>query len=146
MKQFLIACLFLAGVYSCNHNKADEHAHNADGSHPAEEALQALSYTLYTDKSELFVEFKPLVVGQTSKFAAHLTKLGENFLPYTEGFVTVSLIQTEKSLKDTANSPSSPGIFRLSLQPEKAGLGKVQFDIQTKDFTDQFIIDSVQVY
>ena len=70
-----------------------------DHSHTEEkkEELQALSYTIYTDKSELFVEFKPLVVGQTSKFAAHLTKLGENFLPYTEGTVTVTaLFKMEK--------------------------------------------------
>jgi membrane fusion protein, heavy metal efflux system len=87
-----------------------------------------------------------LVVGQTSKFAAHLTKLGENFLPYTEGTVTVSLIQADKGLKNTATAPSSPGIFRLALQPAQAGLGKLVFDIQTKEFTDQIIIDSVEVY
>ena len=55
--------MLLAGVMSCTRTSTEEdHAHAADGSHPGEEALQALSYTLYTDKSELFVEFKPLVV------------------------------------------------------------------------------------
>ncbi|HKH61557.1 MAG TPA: efflux RND transporter periplasmic adaptor subunit [Flavitalea sp.] len=146
MKQFLIACLFLAGVYSCNHNKADEHAHNADGSHPGEEALQALSYTLYTDKSELFVEFKPLVVGATSKFAAHLTKLGENFLPVTTGTVTVTLIVNNKGIKNSASSPSSPGIFRLALQPTETGRAKLIFDIATSEYTDQIVIDSIEVY
>jgi membrane fusion protein, heavy metal efflux system len=110
------------------------------------DSLEAISYTLYSSKSELFVEFKPLVVGQTSKFAAHLTILGENFLPYTEGSVTVSLVQDSKGIKNSATMPSSPGIFRLALQPLQPGIGKLIFDIQTKDFSDQFIIDSIPVY
>lgn len=137
MKYLLAICL-LTGLISCKQKAAKE-----DGQ---AEGLQPLSYTLYTTKSELFVEFKPLVVGQTSKFAAHLTLLGENFLPYTEGTVTVSLLLDEKGLKNTASAPSSPGIFRLALQPGQAGMGKLVFDIQTKDFTDQFIIDSIQVF
>ncbi len=137
MKYLFTICLLAVGIIGCKQKAAKE---------AAAESLEPLAYTLYTTKSELFVEFKPLVVGQTSKFAAHLTILGENFLPYTEGTVTVSLIQADKGLKNTATSPSSPGIFRLALQPAQAGMGKLVFDIQTKDFTDQFIIDSVQVY
>ncbi len=125
-------------MMACKQKAAKEEA--------AAESLEPLAYTLYTDKSELFVEFKPLVVGQTSKFAAHLTVLGENFLPYTEGTVTVSFIQDGKGIKNTSNAPSSPGIFRLALQPAKAGIGKLVFDIQTAALTDQFIVDSVQVY
>ncbi|MEJ7738325.1 MAG: efflux RND transporter periplasmic adaptor subunit [Chitinophagaceae bacterium] len=146
MKQFLTACLLLAGFYACNNNKSDEHAPKADGSHPVEESLPALSYTLYTDKTELFVEFKPLVVGTTSRFAAHLTKLGENFLPVTEGSVTVSLIIDNKGIKNAATAPSSPGIFRLALQPGESGVGKLTFNITTKEFTDQIIIDSIEVF
>lgn len=138
MKYLLSICLLAIGITACKQKAARDQAQ--------EESLQALSYTLYTEKSELFVEFKPLVVGQTSKFAAHLTLLGENFLPYMEGTVTVSLIQVDKGLKNTATSPSSPGIFRLALQPVQAGIGKLVFDIQTKNFTDQFIIDSIKVY
>jgi RND family efflux transporter MFP subunit len=138
MKHFLLISILITGILSCN-QKTSGDAEQA-------QSLEPLSYTLYTDKSELFVEFKPLVVGQTSRFAAHLTLLGENFLPYTEGTITVSLIQGDKGLKNTVDSVSSPGIFRLALQPVQAGVGKLVFDIQTNDFTDQFIIDSVQVY
>ncbi|HEX6846770.1 MAG TPA: efflux RND transporter periplasmic adaptor subunit [Chitinophagaceae bacterium] len=130
---FLLATIFI-GCTSTNESKKDT------------EELEALSYTLYTGTSELFVEFKPLIVGQVSRLAAHLTKLGENFLPYTEGAVTVTLIQNGKDLKHSADTPSSPGIFRLALQPAQAGIGKLVFDIQTKEFTDQITIDSVEVY
>ena len=147
MKYFVVACMLLAGVMSCTRTSTEEdHAHAADGSHPGEEVLQALSYTLYTDKSELFVEFKPLVVGQVSKFAAHLTHLGDNFTPYTEGTVTVSLVTSNKGIKHTADAPASSGIFRLALQPTQAGTGKLIFDIKTKDFTDQLVIDSIPIY
>ena len=138
MKYLLTIGLLAVGIFGCKQNAPREESAGSE--------LHALTYTLYTDKTELFVEFKPLVVGQTSNFATHLTLLGDNFLPYTEGTVTVSLIQADKGVKNTADSLSSPGIFRLALQPVQAGSGKLVFAIQTKDFTDQFIIDSIKVY
>jgi membrane fusion protein, heavy metal efflux system len=138
MKHYLVVLFASCLLAACNNNHT----------HPEEmkEELKALSYTLYTEKSELFVEFKPLVVGQTSKFAAHLTKLGENFVPYTEGTVAVTLVQNGEELKNSAIAPASPGIFRLALQPSTAGPGKLIFDIQTKEFNDQIVIDSIEVY
>jgi membrane fusion protein, heavy metal efflux system len=138
MKYLFTICMLAIGMAACRQKPAKEE--------PAAVSLESLSYTLYSSKSELFVEFKPLIVGQTSKFAAHLTLLGENFLPYTEGTVTVSFLQDAKGIKNSANAPSSPGIFRLALQPTQAGMGKLVFDIQTKEFTDQFIIDSIPAY
>ncbi len=88
MKYLIGICLVVSGLIGCKQKTAKEDVQG--------ESLQPLSYTLYTPKSELFVEFKPLAVGQTSRFAAHLTLLGENFLPFTEGIVTVSLVQGEK--------------------------------------------------
>ncbi len=146
MKRLLVAIFVLAVVVGCNTTATENHEHAPDGSHPGEEGLQALSYTLYSDKTEVFVEFKPLVVGQTSTFAAHLTKLGDTFLPYTEGAVTVSLVVGTKGLKQTATAPSSPGIFRLALQPSEAGKAKLIFDITANGITDQIIIPDVEVY
>jgi hypothetical protein len=108
--------------------------------------LEPLAYTLYTDKSELFVEFKPLIVGEVSKFAAHFTQLGENFKAVTEGSVTVSLIGNNKHLTDKAEKPSSPGIFRLALNPEDSGTYQLVFDIQTKEFDDKIMIENITVY
>lgn len=146
MKQFFAFSLLVLSLVACTGSRENEHAHNSDGSHPGEEGLQPVSYTLYSDTSELFVEFKPLVVGTTSRFAAHLTLLGENFTPYTEGVVTVSLLVGGKGIRHTVDAPSSPGIFRLSLQPTQAGAGRLVFDIRAKGFTDQIVIDSIEVY
>ncbi|MBK9299754.1 MAG: hypothetical protein IPN14_03840 [Bacteroidetes bacterium] len=82
MNKLIAIILLIMSAVACKEKQSEDHPHTADGGHVKDE-LQALAYTLYTTKSELFVEFKPLVVGQTSKFAAHFTKLGENFLPYT---------------------------------------------------------------
>jgi membrane fusion protein, heavy metal efflux system len=108
--------------------------------------LEPLDYTLYTDNSELFVEFKPLVVGETSKFAAHFTVLGEHFTALTNANVSVSLVVGDKGIRNSADAPSSPGIFRLALKPTTAGTGQLIFDIKTKDFTDRIVINDVTVY
>lgn len=136
MKKLIIACLLMASTSACT----------SDSKKDTGISLEALSYTLYTDKTEIFVEFKPLVVGYTSKFATHVTILGENFKPCTEGRVSVSLIVNNQGIKNTADSVSSPGIFRLALQPKEVGIGQIIFDIVTPDYTDKIIIDSVRIY
>lgn len=109
-----------------------------------ETGLEPLSYTIYSPKLELFVEFKPLVVGEVSRFAAHLTVLGESFTSLNEGKVTVSLTDNGSA---SVEGPGSPGIFRPELKPVKAGNHyKLIFDIVTKDFTDKIVIDDITVY
>lgn len=144
MKKTAILILSFFLVLSGCNKPAQEEAHeHGGGGHP--HGLEPVSYTLYSTKSELFVEFKPLVVGQVSKFATHLTNLND-FKPFTEGQVTVSFVSNGKGIRSTADSASSPGIFRMALQPKTAGTGKLIFDIKTKEFTDQFVIDNIEVY
>jgi len=128
--------LLLAG---CADKMANVSSQKASG-------LPPLSYTIYTDKTELFVELKPLVVGGISSFVPHLTILGEYFLPLTEGKVTVSLVIGENGIRNSADEASSLGIFRLALKPTKAGTGKLIFDIETKNYIDQIVIENIHVY
>ncbi|CAM3556587.1 cation efflux transporter [Flavobacterium saliperosum S13] len=134
--KILLLALLVLSLVSCNKKEDTKE----------DSSLEPLAYTLYTDNSELFVEFKPLVVGQTSKFAAHFTVLGENFKALTEANVTVSLVVGNEGIRNSADKPSSPGIFRLALMPKMAGKGTLIFDIKTKDFTDKIIIKDVTVY
>ena len=132
--------LFVALVWtSCQRNTSSEHGHSHDEG-------TTLAYTLYTDKTELFVEFKPLVVGQSSRFAAHFTKLGESFTSLDSGKITLSLIISDKGIRKSNDKASSPGIFRLALSPTVAGTGKLVFDIETAEYKDQIIIDPVTVF
>jgi len=134
-----IITLFTLFFFGCNNATKEKNEHEASG-------LEPLTYTLYSNKSELFVEFKPLVVGEISKFAAHFTILGEKFLPLAEGEVTVSLIVGENGIRNSSNKASSPGIFRLALNPKNAGIGKLIFNIKTKNYSDKIVIDNIHVY
>jgi len=133
----LMALLFS----NCNNSVGEVEGHG----HEEEEGV-TLAYTLYSDKTELFVEFKPLVVGQKSKFAAHFTILGEKFLPLREGQVTVSLVIGDSGIRQTSEAASTPGIFHLALEPKKVGKGELIFDIQTKDYNDRIVISDIEVY
>jgi RND family efflux transporter MFP subunit len=129
---------------SCNNKAEDAHAHNPDGTHAGEE-MPRLDHTIWTDKTELFVEFPALIVGNSSRFAAHFTVLDKH-QPVREGSVTVSLIKGDKGLRNTADAPSSPGIFSPTIQPKEAGTYQLVFELNTPEYSDKITIDDVTVY
>lgn len=129
---------------ACKQNNEDNHAHNPDGSHVGEE-IPRVDYTIWTDQTELFVEFPVLIVGQPSKFAAHFTVIDKH-QPVREGSVTVSLIKGDKGIRATAESPSSSGIFSPIIQPKESGMHQLVFDLSTPQYTDKIMIKDVMVY
>jgi len=134
MKKILILSFFVIYFISCS--KKEEEKQQSE--------LEPVAYTIYTEKLELFVEFKPLVVGETSRFAAHLTVLGESFKSLDEGKVIVTVTDNGTVAVDGA---SSPGIFRPEIVPQKAGSNySITFEVVTKDFTDKIVIEGVTVY
>lgn len=141
MNKALITLFIASLAFSCQRSGVSaEHGHEHAAASPS------LAYTLYSERTELFVEFKPLVVGQSSSFAAHFTKLGETFTAIEEGSVTLSLIVDQKGIRQSSEQPASPGIFRLALKPVAAGTGRLIFDIKTNDYTDRIVIDPVTVF
>lgn len=137
----ILMAVFAMLFVGCADKTADEHGHEHGAG-----GLEPLAYTVYSEKTELFVEFKPLVLGSKSNFAAHFTILGEQFLPLTNGKVTVSLIVGESGIRHSSDTASSPGIYRLALVPKSVGKGKLVFDIQTESYTDQIVIENITVY
>lgn len=126
---FLFVGLFL---FSCkNKNSETNHA----------DEIQGLSYTIFTDKAELFVEFKPLIVGDSIKFGAHVTNLND-YKPLGEGTVTVSIA----GASGQANVSKTKGIFNPKLKPEKAGKFQLVFEVNSPNLTDKFVIDSITIY
>lgn len=142
MKYIIVVLAFLA--MSCNNKAEDAHAHNADGSHAGEE-IPRLDHTIWTDKTELFVEFPALIVGNGSRFAAHFTVLNKH-QPVREGSVTVSLIKDGKGIRNTVEAPSSPGIFSPVIQPKEPGKYQLVFELRTPEYSDKITIDDVIVY
>ena len=87
----------------------------------AAEEPEALSVTRWTDKTELFAEYPPLTVGQTSRFAIHLTRLAD-FKALTEGHVDVQLRGGAAPAEVfRVEAPSRPGIFGVDVTPKNAG-------------------------
>lgn len=142
MKYILIVLAFLA--MSCNDKAEDAHAHNPNGTHAGEE-IPRLNHTIWTDKTELFVEFPALIVGNPSRFAAHFTVLDKH-QPVRKGSVTVSLIKGNKGLRNTAEEPSSPGIFSPTIQPKEAGKYQLVFELKTPEYSDKISINDITVY
>jgi membrane fusion protein, heavy metal efflux system len=139
MKKVSAICLALMTLFSaCN---SHEHSHEEGAPE-----IEALAYTIYTDNTELFLEFKPLVSGKEARFAAHFTHLGESFKAFTEGTIILTLEVAGTKTTIQTNTLMVPGIFRLRLTPQQAGKGKLIFDIKTKDLTDQIVIDDLTVY
>lgn len=144
--KYLFILLTTIALVSCkqehNHEEGG-HEHDEDSHEKIE--TPTVDYTIWTKKTELFVEFPVLVVGQKSRFAAHFTVLDKH-QPVKEGTVTVSLIKGEKGIKHKVDAPASDGIFTPTLQPTSAGVFQLVFEITTPTLTDRISIDSIQVY
>ncbi|MEQ8473898.1 MAG: efflux RND transporter periplasmic adaptor subunit [Marinoscillum sp.] len=141
-----IIVLFSLVVFSCQSTEDHGHPHDENGGHSqVTEGKPTVDYTVWTDQTELFVEFPALVVGETSRFAAHFTVLNGH-QSVKEGSVTVSLTKGEKGIRHKVDAPSSPGIFTPSLQPKEPGTYQLIFDIQTPAFSDKIVMDNIPVY
>lgn len=113
-----------------------DHAHGEGGT----------QLTHFSDKSELFVEFPPLIVGQESAFAVHLTRL-DNFKPLQRGRVTVVLGGGETGAQQFGvDAPSAPGIFRPLATPAAAGQRNLAVRVETPEFSVTHELGKVMVY
>jgi cobalt-zinc-cadmium efflux system membrane fusion protein len=111
----------------------------------ADEAA-ALSVTRWTDQTELFAEYPTLVVGQTSRFAIHLTRL-DRFKALTEGRVTVTLRGGSAGPETFAvEGPSRPGIFGVDVRPSEPGRRELVIAVQSGALKDEHRVGEVEVY
>ncbi|MBM4169032.1 MAG: efflux RND transporter periplasmic adaptor subunit [Ignavibacteria bacterium] len=103
------------------------------------------SITLWTDKSELFMEYPPLIVGEEKRFAVHLTWLSD-FKPVREG--TLSLLFTSagrSTVTATAKEPTSPGIFRPTVTFGQPGIYRLMMIIDGGS-TDTLYVEGLRVF
>ncbi|NHE56467.1 efflux RND transporter periplasmic adaptor subunit [Cyclobacterium plantarum] len=143
--RYIIVTLSLL-VFSCQSTEDHGHPHGEDGSHLHEsDGKPAMDFTVWTEQTELFVEFPALVVGETSRFAAHFTLL-DGHQPVREGSVTVSLIKGDKGIRHSVDAPSSPGIFGPSLQPKVAGGYRLVFELKTPTYSDRITLKDITVF
>lgn len=132
-----------------DHAGHDDHAdHDDHGEHGGhgDHAAGAAVYTRWTERTELFVEFPPLVVGKDSAFAAHLTRLSD-FRPVAAGRVTVLLAGgglPEERFEVT--QPTVPGIFRPVARPTHAGWRELSILLAAEGLSDRHDLGQVGVF
>jgi len=107
---------------------------------------RAVTRTIYTRNTELFAEWRPLVVGQPTPLTAHLTHTGDRFRPYTQGTAMLTLTVEAAAANAKADAPERPGIFRLNVTPTKAGTGRLVIDVAAAAGLQHFVMDGVPVY
>ncbi len=89
-------------------------------------APEPLSITKWTTKTELFVEFAPLIVGKATPFAAHLTDL-HTFQAVSQDVVITTLQGQNGQIITVRSESTTPGIYRPVLTPKEPGTYRLLF-------------------
>ena len=95
--------------------------------------------------TELFAEYPPLVLGETSRFAIHLTRL-DTFKPLLDGRVEVRLEGGGSAEVFATGAPSRPGIFGVDVRPTRAGTRTLVIELKARGLGDVHRIDGVIVH
>lgn len=115
---------------------------------PAETLQEAvtIAVTRWTEKTELFMEYPPLVAGQSARFAVHFTDL-RDFKPLTEGQVVVELRSVSgKAERFQTEAPSRPGIFGVDVKPGEVGMYSMVVRLEAAALKDTHDLGQVQVF
>lgn len=146
----LVALPLLLGA--CGGSDAGDHGHphgvegEADAVHAHGAEGPTLVYTHYSPLTELFVEFPPLVVGQPSTFAAHVTRLSD-YEPLTAGTVNVLLADGDRVVaRFRVQAPARPGIFTPAVTPRDAGEYQLIIDVTDGDLRARHELGPVSVF
>jgi cobalt-zinc-cadmium efflux system membrane fusion protein len=108
-----VAVLILAGTLASGCNKPPA---------AAQQEGPSLDVTSWTEKSELFMEYPPLVTGKTVRFAVHLTRLAD-FSALNAGRPSIEMAPEAGGTATTlrGSEPLRPGAFRVEGTLPQAG-------------------------
>ena len=140
----LAFCLALVVAGCGDSGGKDEHARDAGGGH--EDGGVVLTYTDYTEATELFLEFPPLVAGQSAKFAAHVTRLAD-FAPLEQGTVNVYLKDGERTAaRFRVREPARPGVFTPKVRPRDPGNYRLVVTVDSAELSSSHDLGQVKVF
>jgi membrane fusion protein, heavy metal efflux system len=114
---------------------------------PSEAESPTLNVTHWTDRTELYMEYPPLVAGHTALFAVHLTTLGD-FKPVTAGEARVEFT-SEAGGQPAAlvgPQPSRPGAFRVEGAPPAAGRYRWALVLNAPGVSDRHDLGDVRIF
>jgi RND family efflux transporter MFP subunit len=109
--------------------------------------LPTLDVTHWTDKTELFMEYPPLVTGQTTLFAVHLTTLAD-FTAVTAGRASVEFTPQSGGAPTTlaGPEPSRPGVFRVEGMPPTPGQYRWALLLDAPGVSDRHDLGEITVF
>ena len=108
-----------------------------------DEELPPVVETRWTGRSELFMEYPPLVEGETSRFAIHFTDLA-TFEPLRAGRAEVRL-DGAGGEAFTVDAPGRPGIFGVDVTPARAGRYRLSVVLEAPGLADRHDLGAVTV-
>jgi membrane fusion protein, heavy metal efflux system len=115
---------------------------------PAQEAeTPTLNVTHWTERTELYMEYPPLVAGHSALFAVHLTTLGD-FKPVTAGQARVEFTPQAGGSPSSlvGPKPSRPGAFRVEGPPPAAGQYRWALVLDAPGLTDRHDLGEIRVF
>lgn len=104
----------------------------------------AIAVTVWSPRTELFMEYPPLVAGAQARFAIHLTNL-EDFSPLRDGRVVVRF-EGESITRFEVEGPSTPGIFGVDVTVPAARRYQMAVEVHAPGVTDEHRVGAVTVY
>ncbi len=108
-------------------------------------AAEPIQVTVWSEKSELFMEYEPLQPGKKGNFLIHLTRIADG-KPVTEGALKLLLRPASgEPLTLTIPAPSRPGIYQAELTAPAAGTYQLELLTEGKGFVDRIELPGIQV-
>lgn len=113
----------------------DDHAHGGT------------AITRWTEETELFFEYPPMIAGvQSEPWAIHVTRLSD-FSPVTEGTLTLAFRGADGTVYTTrSESPVRPGIYTPAPQLPQPGSYELVMDVSGPQLQDRIRVGQIEVY
>jgi len=138
IRRTVVLVFLFSALAGCREAPSGGHGHGH------EQASQ--SVTLWTNKTELFMEYETLVAGHASSFLAHLTDLSD-FQPIREGRLTLEFRGTSGKVSlFVADAPLREGIFRPAATLVEPGDYSLDLVLESPQVSDRVPVGTVTVY
>lgn len=142
----LLALALLASA--CHGHSHDDNGNHDDHGHDHGGAaeLPGQSVTIWAQRTELFMEYQPLIVGKETRFAAHVTAM-PSFKAVTSGSASVTVkLASGTAEVAKADAPANPGIFRPTVTPKQPGACELIVGVESPQVTETFSAGPCQVF
>ncbi len=103
--------------------------------------------TLWSEKTELFIEYPTLLVGEPAKLLVHLTALAD-FEPLRSGTLTLRFEPEGGGdpVEVVQEAPRSPGIYGPVVTLQSAGRWNLRLTVESPQLRDALLVPSLPVY